>query len=428
MSDGLPLGWAATTLDAVGYWHSGSTPSRRNSAYFGEGIPWVKSGDLPDGSVLSTEEQLTELGLQNSSAKLMPVGTISMALYGATIGKLGVLTFPAATNQACVNVVTDTRLVEPQYLFWYLLSQRRAFVERGQGGAQPNISQQIVRSHPIRIAPLNEQRRIVSKLEKLLDKVDSCQKRLAKIPILLKRFRQALLAAACSGRLTEDWREENAVLAAESTHSPDWAPEVPVSWTWKLLSEIAQLKGGVTKGRKLGCKESIFLPYLRVANVQDGFLDLSEIKHIEALPEDQGKYRLEPGDILFTEGGDRDKLGRGTVWRGEIPNCIHQNHIFRARLCSKDVSPDYVSIASKSDFSRRYFFENASQTVNLASINLTMLSALPLPLPPLPEQQEIVRRVNELFSLVAQIESRYEKSQRVRRCPQAIDPSQSIPW
>src|SRR5258708_3580391 len=229
------------------------------------------------------------------------------------------------------------------------------------------------------------------------------------------------VVAACSGRLTENWREENSVLAAEGSPSPDGAPEVPASWTWKLLSEVAQLKGGVSKGRKLGGKKSIFLPYLRVANVQDGFLDLSEIKHIEVLPEDEGKYRLESGDILFTEGGDRDKLGRGTVWRGKIPGCIHQNHIFRARLWSKDVSPDYVSITSKSDFSRRYFFENASQTVNLASINLTTLSALPLPLPPFPEQQEILCRMDELFSKADQIETRFAKAkEHVDNLKQAI--------
>jgi type I restriction enzyme S subunit len=155
--------------------------------------------------------------------------------------------------------------------------------------------------------------------------------------------------------------------------------------------------------------------------VQDGFLDLSEIKQIEVLPEDERKYRFESGDILFTEGGDRDKLGRGTVWRGEIPKCIHQNHIFRARLLSKDVSPDYVSIASKSDFSGRYFFENASQTVNLASINLSTLSALPLPLPPFPEQKEILRRVDELFSKANEVESRYAKAkEHVDKLKQSI--------
>src|SRR5207249_11331689 len=196
MSDELPRGWVEITLQDSGAWRTGGTPSRRRADFFGKGIPWVKSGDLPDGPIVKTQEEITKLGLENSAAKLMPAGTISIALYGATIGKLGVMTFPAATNQACANVIPDTRLVDPKFLFNYLLSERRNFIEQGQGGAQPNISQGIVRSHPFPIAPLAEQRRIVAKLETLLDKVDASQQRLAKIPVLLKRFRQSVLAAA----------------------------------------------------------------------------------------------------------------------------------------------------------------------------------------------------------------------------------------
>jgi type I restriction enzyme S subunit len=152
------------------------------------------------------------------------------------------------------------------------------------------------------------------------------------------------------------------------------------------------------------------LPYLRVANVQDGYLNLSEIKQIEVLPGDETKYGLESGDVLFTEGGDRDKLGRGAVWHDEIPKCIHQNHIFRARLFTLQVTPEYISLVTKSEFSRHYFFDNASQTVNLASINLTTLSALPMPIPPVEEQNEIVHRLEALFKLADQIEARLTKA------------------
>jgi type I restriction enzyme S subunit len=181
---------------------------------------------------------------------------------------------------------------------------------------------------------------------------------------------------------------------------------VPETWQWRLLSDIADVRGGVTKGRRFNGRRTVQLPYLRVANVQDGYLDLREIKLIDALPADRAKYALRAGDILFTEGGDRDKLGRGTVWRGEIEGCIHQNHIFRARPTTGTALADYVSLATKSDYSRRYFFENASQTVNLASINLTVLSALPIALPPVSEQDEIIRRVQKLLGWADQLEKR----------------------
>ena len=205
----LPEGWAVAKLQDVGAWRSGGTPSRTKSEYFGQGVPWVKSGDLPDGPITKSDEQITQLGLDSSAAKLMPPGTICMALYGATIGKLGTMTFEAATNQATANLVPDERLVDGQYVFHYLMSERQNFIDLGQGGAQPNISQEIVRNHPIKLAPLAEQRRIVGKLELLLGKVSSSQQRLSRVPGLLKRFRQSVLAAACSGKLTADWRDEN---------------------------------------------------------------------------------------------------------------------------------------------------------------------------------------------------------------------------
>lgn len=150
-------------------------------------------------------------------------------------------------------------------------------------------------------------------------------------------------------------------------------------------------------------------------------MDLQEIKSIPAMEEDRTKYALLLGDVLFTEGGNREHLGRGAVWRGEIPDCIHQNHIFRARITDPNVTPEYVSLASKSEFARDYFYANASQTVNLASINLKSLSALPIPLPPLAEQHEIVRRVEALLARADRIEKRLATAtRRVETLTQAI--------
>ena len=175
MNGEMPVGWTETKLKEVGEWKSGGTPSRKQEGYFGGGIQWVKSGDLKDGPLLSTEETITASGLKSSAAKMLPPGTISMAMYGATIGRLGILSTAAATNQACANVIPYSGLLDPKYLFYYLLSERSRFIEKGQGGAQPNISQEIILDHPIPIAPLPEQRRIVAKLDELLAKLDGIQ-------------------------------------------------------------------------------------------------------------------------------------------------------------------------------------------------------------------------------------------------------------
>ena len=173
---------------------------------------------------------------------------------------------------------------------------------------------------------------------------------------------------------------------------------VPPGWVWAALSEIADIVGGVTKGQKRRAGDELQqVPYLRVANVQRGRLDLDEVKLIEATKAEIAALRLVPGDILLNEGGDRDKLGRGWVWQGQIKECIHQNHVFRARLVSGDLSSKYVSHYANS-IGQEYFQAEGRQTTNLASINLTKLSGLPVLLPPGSEQHRIVAAIEDHFS------------------------------
>lgn len=132
-------------------------------------------------------------------------------------------------------------------------------------------------------------------------------------------------------------------------------------------------------------------------------------------------YMLKTGDILFTEGGDRDKLGRGTVWYNDIENCIHQNHVLKARVNLNYILPEYISLVTKSDYSKKYFLKAASQTVNLASINMTNLGDLPIPICLLDEQCEIVRQVDKLFAFADKLEEHYKKAkEKIDKLPQSV--------
>ncbi|MCB9049700.1 MAG: restriction endonuclease subunit S [Lewinellaceae bacterium] len=163
---------------------------------------------------------------------------------------------------------------------------------------------------------------------------------------------------------------------------------LPVEWEVKRLDKLAHIQKGIAKGRKIS-GESAVLPYMRVANVQDGYLDLSTVKKIKVPKEEISKYLLKYGDVLLTEGGDFDKLGRGTVWKNEVENCVHQNHIFAVRTNPEKLLPKFLSELSSSFYGRKYFMLSSKQSTNLASINSTQLKAFPVPLPPLPEQQQI---------------------------------------
>lgn len=168
---------------------------------------------------------------------------------------------------------------------------------------------------------------------------------------------------------------------------------IPARWNVSPLERYAYVQTGVAKGRKLESDDVAVRPYLRVANVQDGYLDLSEIKSIPILASEVERYRLQPGDVLLTEGGDFDKLGRGFIWRGELPDCIHQNHVFAVRANQDFLLPDYLAYLCQSGYGKTYFLTVAHRTTHLACINSAKLKRFPVPLPPLSEQVEIVQQL-----------------------------------
>jgi len=198
----LPKGWTLTTLGEFGRWSSGGTPSRSRPESFGGNTPWIKTGDLQDCLITSAPESISESGLKNSSAKLFPVGTLLIAMYGATIGKLGLLGVEASTNQACAALLPDECIHESiPYVFYYLMSVRRDLKNAGKGGAQPNISQTVIKKFPMPLAPPQEQHRIVAAIESYLTRLDDAVALLERAQQNLKRYRASVLKAAVEGRL-----------------------------------------------------------------------------------------------------------------------------------------------------------------------------------------------------------------------------------
>jgi type I restriction enzyme S subunit len=181
------------------------------------------------------------------------------------------------------------------------------------------------------------------------------------------------------------------------------------NWADSLtLGDVADIASGVTKGRNLEGKRTREVPYLAVANVQDRSLNLGSIKNIPATEEEISRYRLKPNDLLLTEGGDPDKLGRGTLWGGEIPECIHQNHIFRIRLKNNNIHPIFLNWLVASKRGKKYFFRSAKQTTGIASINMTQLRAFPMLIPPISVQLEFARRIEDIEKLAVSTQTQMD--------------------
>jgi type I restriction enzyme, S subunit len=382
----FPSSWINTHLADVAQWGSGGTPSRTNTAYYGGDIPWIKTGELGQGLITDTEEKITELGLKNSSAKIFPKGSVAVAMYGATIGKTAILGIDAATNQACAVGIPENSITTTEYLLYYLASQKDDFVKAGQGGAQPNISQAVIKNWPIPLAPFNEQKRIADKLDRLLAKVDNCRERLDQIPLLLKRFRQSVLAAATSGQLTENWREITEVNCSQIVSLKD----VATSFSY----------GSSAKSSSVGD-----IPVLRMGNIQQGKLDWTDLVFTSNLNE-INKYQLSYGDVLFNRTNSPELVGKTTIYKGERP-AIYAGYLIRVR-CSKDLLPDYLNYCLNSPSGRDYCWQVKSDGVSQSNINAKKLAAFEFELPTINEQQEIIRRVEKLFDFADRLEARYQ--------------------
>lgn len=280
-------------------------------------------------------------------------------------------------SQSQMKLTPDRQRVCPRFLYHYFRSPAvltRLLGETLATGV-PHINLGILKRFPVALPPLSEQQRIAA----ILDQADA-----------LRARRRASM-------------EKLDVLTQSAFLDLFGDPiENPRSWpTDRHLADVAEIVSGITKGRKISGESTRPVPYLAVANVQDRALNLVSIKSIEATEKEIERLRLKFGDIVLTEGGDPDKLGRGTIWRGELRECIHQNHIFRVRITVDNIDPLFLSWLISSSRGKSYFLKSAKQTTGIASINMTQLRGFPLLVPPLDLQREFARRVQAIDALKA---------------------------
>ena len=402
----LPKGWTLTDLSIAGKWGSGGTPKRHNKDYYGGEIPWLVIGDLNDGIVTNSKNSITEQGLQNSSAKLIDKGTLLIAMYGS-IGKLGIAGFKCSTNQAIAHCLVNTKLVNSQYLFYYLRSRREHLLSIGKGGAQQNISQTVLKAYELPLAPLNEQVRIANKLDSILAKVNKAQSRLDKIPAILKRFRQSVLAAATSGELTREWREFNKV-------DKD-------SWQQVSIDELSSRAFDGPFGSKLKTADytEFGVKVVRLENIGhltfkgDKETFISEKKYQELI-----KNTLEHNDILFSSFVDEEI--RTCLFEARNNTYINKADCFCIRVSEEKISPKFLmyNLGCKHTFDK---IKKQVHGVTRPRINLRFLKSFEVSVPTIEEQIRIVEIIDALFHKAAKVEAQFlETKSKSDRLTQSI--------
>ena len=420
----IPDSWEWVRLGDIGAWAAGATPSRKHPEYYGGTIPWLKTGDLNDGIVNETSEKITELGVNNSSVKVNEPGNVLIAMYGATIGKLGIVgNQELVTNQACCGCSLFDG-VHNWYLFYYLLASRKRLIDLGSGGAQPNISKNKIEKFTFPLPPLEEQSRIAAKIAQLfalLRKVESSTQQYAKLQTLLK---SKVLDLAMRGKLVkQDPNDEPASVLLEKIKAEkaelvkekkikkskplpeitdDEKPfDIPDSWEWGRLGDICLSNIGLTYKPSQKSEKPTKTIILRANNVEANelnkenviFLDIDNLKE---------KYYLKENDILMAvRSGSKRLVGKSAVVTPQFVGFSFGAFMSKIRILS--ANSWYVDYFLNSAAFRSQLGDANTTTIN--QITQGMINNFVLPLPPLSEQNRIAAKIAQLFALLRKDES-----------------------
>ena len=403
----VPSSWVWTTLGEIGNWQSGATPSRLRKDYYGGNIPWLKTGDLNDGYISDIPEYITETALKETSVKLNPKDSVLIAMYGATIGKVGILSFPATTNQACC-ACTDY-LVKKMYLFYFLLANREKFIAMGGGGAQPNISKEKIVSTFIPLPPKQEQSRIVEGIEHWLSLVDCIEKNKDNLQRTIKEAKSKVLDLAIHGKLVpQDPTDEPASKLlkrinpkAEITSDNGHYQKLPEGWCITSISEMCENINGLWKGKK---EPFVKVGVIRNANFTKDFkLDYSKIEYIDVEERAFKKRHLLNGDLIVEKSGgsDNNPVGRAILYEGKDAIFSFSNFTMVLRIHYKDVlSYKYLYYYIMSKYQKGEMRLMQTQTTGLHNLILDKYLDIPLCLPPYQEQQRIINKIEETFGVL----------------------------
>ena len=369
---------------------SGGTPSKKEPTYFEGNIPWITTVAL-NGNMIGADDAvdwITEKAIAESAAKIVPAHSIMVGTR-VGVGKVAINTIPMSTSQDIISLIgiDENRWSKP-YLCKFILGQNEFLNTQARGATIKGIKIDVLAELDVPDVSLSEQRHIAAALDKVNDLIALRKQQLDKLDELVK------------ARFVE--------MFGDMLLNPLNWPELP-------LETMSGIVSGITKGRKTRDLALTEVPYMAVSNVKDGYIDWTTVKTIPATDSEIEQYRLRPNDILMTEGGDPDKLGRGAIIRKPPDNCIHQNHIFRVRLNQEIILPEFFAEYLQQPKAKQYFLRCAKQTTGIASINMKQLRSLPVLLPPIEKQYLFVNFVERIHKCKLTIQRGLDKLELLKK-------------
>lgn len=399
----IPANWEWVRLGDVGKWQSGTTPSKSNSAYYKDGtIPWLNTGDLNDGIINDIPKRVTEKALAETSLRLNEAGSVCIAMYGATIGKLGILSMPATTNQACCVCNNLKSFVNRMWLFFFLMNHKQEFIEAGFGGAQPNISKEKIVSTMFPLPPLAEQQRIVAKIEEAFAEIDAIEKNKELLKTHIKQTRQKILDLAIHGKLVPQNKSDepaSVLLERITRDNPHYEKlidipfEIPDSWEWVKLGDVCSFFGGGTPDKSNPKYWNGSINWASVKDIKGIELTDTVDKITEAGFEESASSYAEKEDLILVT-----RINPGMCIQTKIKTAINQD--LKVVKVPSQINKVYVMVFC--NYAQKWFLEKSSGTT-VKGIKIDAVLQMPFPLPPLAEQKRIVDRIEEIFKSLDEI-------------------------
>ena len=400
----IPSNWCWIRLENIAEWGSGGTPSRKRKEYYNGNIPWIKTGELNNGYIFNSEEKITELGLKNSSAKLYPINTVIIAMYGATIGKVGILSIEATTNQACACAIVYKNILF-KYVFHYLIYQKEAFINKSKGGAQPNLSQEIIKKHEIPLPPIKEQQRIVNIIESLFAKLDRAKELIENTLAQFEQNKMAILHKAFIGELTAKWRKENNIDLS--------------SWENGILMDFCKINP-----KKINTKEfddDMIVSFIPMPCVSDiwGKIIKKELRKLGEVK--KGYTNFCEGDVLFAKITPCMENGKSAIV-DKLENDIGfgSTEFYVLRCDENKLNNKYLHYFVRQKTFRDEAKGEMTGAVGQQRVPKTFLENYKMKVPTIEEQQEIVNILDKLLAKYNKIKNLEQQLEKIELLKKAI--------
>lgn len=400
----IPSNWCWIRLENIAEWGSGGTPSRKRKEYYNGNIPWIKTGELNNGYIFNSEEKITELGLKNSSAKLYPINTVIIAMYGATIGKVGILSIEATTNQACACAIVYKNILF-KYVFHYLIYQKEAFINKSKGGAQPNLSQEIIKKHEIPLPPIKEQQRIVNRIESLFAKLDRAKELIENTLAQFEQNKMAILHKAFTGELTAKWRKENNIDLS--------------SWENGILMDFCKINP-----KKINTKEfddDMIVSFIPMPCVSDiwGKIVKKELRKLGEVK--KGYTNFFEGDVLFAKITPCMENGKSAIV-DKLENDIGfgSTEFYVLRCDENKLNNKYLHYFVRQKTFRDEAKGEMTGAVGQQRVPKTFLENYKMKVPTIKEQQEIVNILDKLLAKYNKIKNLEQQLEKIELLKKAI--------